>query len=82
MNKVIDLASHRPKVVWFIDIGDQEICGCQYREAGMTRICMEPHWSVVVEAPTVDRLCVMLKKAETKLAKKMEAKATRERVIS
>lgn len=69
MSNVIDLTVREPKVIWFIDIGEKEFFGCQYREEGMTRICREPHWSVVVNAPTVDRLCVMLKKAEKQLAK-------------
>ena len=72
MGNIIVLPESRTSVVWFIDITEErECCGCEYREKGMTRICPEPHWSVVVEAPTVDRLCVLLKKAEMELKESM-----------
>lgn len=80
MGKIIEIVAQKPRVVWFIDICEnRDHYGVQYREAGASRINPEPHWSVCVEAPTVDRLCIMLKKAEEELRKNAAAMRTRKR---
>ena len=42
---------------------------------------VQPHWSVAVEAPTVDRLCVLLKKAEMELKESMAIIGARNEVL-
>lgn len=72
MGDVIELPVSKSNVRWLIDIIDGgERCDCQYRDTGSAKVGKEPYWCVIVEAPTIDRLCVLLKKAEKELKENM-----------
>ena len=75
MGKVIEMPTREVPVRWYIDISaGKEFIRCRYVEAGESVIRDVAHWRVVVEANTIDRLCVLLKKAEVELAKSKAAR--------
>lgn len=79
IGKAIDQTIGAPEIIWAIDFGKKEFFECEYRQTSASRIRKTPYWFVVVEAPTVDRLYIMLKKAEAELAKNIAVKAAMDR---